>query len=272
MVAKKRVVGYIRVSTDQQAEHGSGLTYQKRAIELWCHRNGFELTTVFSDEGVSGGEQIDQRVGLPLALSSCTGPEYKAPAAADADGIVVYRLDRLARDMILQEWIIRELGRHAGRLYSCQDAEQQMLDDPTDPQRTMMRQILGAFAQYESQMIRARLMAGKRIKREHGGYIGGTPPYGTCNAGGGELAICEDEMVVLNRMMAIRSEGISYAKVGDLLNAEGHRTRTGVLWSAPRVQQILARTAPALAAPVPSPHNGNYWGNKKRRRPRKVVT
>jgi len=269
VTGKTRVVGYCRVSTDQQVQEGNGLAYQKRAMEIWCHRNNMELVTTFTDEGVSGGEQIDRRVGLPLAMSACVGPDrlpdHGAQSAAVADGIVVYRLDRLARDMILQEWIIKELGRHEARLFSVQDSEQLMLDDPDDPQRTMMRQIIGAFAQYESQMIRARLMAGKRIKRQHGGYIGGTPPFGTMSIGNGDLEINEDEMIVLNRMIALRETGLGYRRVAEALNAEGYTTRMGCAWSAPRVQQILARTVPALTE-FDGEAPPNPWGTKKKRR------
>jgi DNA invertase Pin-like site-specific DNA recombinase len=239
MVAKpKRVVAYIRVSTDQQAEHGSGLEYQTRAIQVWCDVNGMELVTTCRDQGVSGAEPMDDRQGLPIAMAFI--------AQGVADGIVVWKLDRLARDVVLQETILRDITRKGGRLYSTHQAEQETLDEPDEPQRQLIRVILGAIASYESAMVRSRMMAGKRLKSTNGGYIGGPTPFGTQNGADGELEPNEDEVVTLRRMVELREQGLGYLKIANALNAEGLSTRSGSPWQPTTIRTILLRVAPTL--------------------------
>jgi DNA invertase Pin-like site-specific DNA recombinase len=239
MVAEsKRVVAYTRVSTDQQAEHGGGLQYQQRAIEVWCDVNGMELVTTCRDQGVSGAEPMDDRQGLPIAMAFI--------AQGVADGIVVWKLDRLARDVVLQETILRDITRKGGRLYSTHQAEQETLDEPNEPQRQLIRVILGAIASYESAMVRSRMMAGKRLKSTNGGYIGGPTPFGTQNGPDGELEPNEDEVVTLRRMVELREQGLGYLKIANALNAEGLSTRSGSPWQPTTIRTILLRVAPTL--------------------------
>ena len=98
-----RVVGYLRVSTDAQAEHGFGLDVQEQAIRQWAKRENKVLTELFSDAGVSGSNGLESRVALADALS--------AMKEGRAEGLVVYRLDRLARDLVLQETLLLEIRR-----------------------------------------------------------------------------------------------------------------------------------------------------------------
>jgi DNA invertase Pin-like site-specific DNA recombinase len=66
--------------------------------------------------------------------------------SGDADAILVHRLDRLARDLVLQEILLREIHASGGALVSATPGENELLRDPHDPTRTLMRQMLGAFA------------------------------------------------------------------------------------------------------------------------------
>src|ERR1700704_1782115 len=90
-----KLVAYLRVSTDRQAEEGLGLDVQDRAIRRWARDNGHRIVMVTRDEGVSGSNGIDARFGLHEALA--------AVKHGTAQGVVVYRLDRLARKLTVQE-------------------------------------------------------------------------------------------------------------------------------------------------------------------------
>jgi hypothetical protein len=82
-----RAIGYVRVSTAEQAAEGVSLDAQRARIAAWAHANAAELTAVYTDAGLSGG-RADNRPGLQAALdAACT-----AKAA-----LVVYSLSRLAR-------------------------------------------------------------------------------------------------------------------------------------------------------------------------------
>jgi DNA invertase Pin-like site-specific DNA recombinase len=89
-----KLVGYVRVSTDRQAEEGQGLDVQIEAIRAWAKRNDYHVSTILREEGVSGSNGIEHQVALPDAL--------QLVEAGKVAGIVVYRLDRLARDLMLR--------------------------------------------------------------------------------------------------------------------------------------------------------------------------
>lgn len=161
-----RAIGYTRVSSLEQVERGNGLEIQRRAIVQYCKRNRLALVELLSDDGISGSRALDGRVGLVEALSRIE--------RQDATVLVVFRLDRLARDLLLQETVIHRLRQCGGSVVSVSEPD----IDGEDPTRVLVRQILGALSQYERTLIKARMAAGRRAKIERGGYIGGIPKYG----------------------------------------------------------------------------------------------
>lgn len=88
------------MSTEDQVQ-GNGLAVQEQAIRRYCKVNGLRLVAMASDEGISGSSGLDQRVGLASVLARLE--------ASEADCLVVYRLDRLARDFVLQELLANRL-------------------------------------------------------------------------------------------------------------------------------------------------------------------
>ena len=92
--------GYLRVSTSAQALDGYGLDTQLEGIRTWVAGNGGRLAGHSKDAGASGALDLDQRDGLLDAVFQCQRNGYK--------GIVVYRLDRLSRDPVGLEMILRE--------------------------------------------------------------------------------------------------------------------------------------------------------------------
>lgn len=232
MTQRKRIVGYVRVSTDHQAEDGLGLEIQERAIRSWATTNGHALVAVHRDEGVSGTNGLDARFGLLDALEDIR--------RGAADGLVVYRLDRLARDLVLQEQLLREISRMGGTAHSASVGEAAFLtDDPDDPSRAFVRQILGATAQYERSMIAMRLRAGRRHKAELGGYAGGRPPYGYRAEGRALVPVGgEQEAIALARRL--HDEGVSIRMIAQTLSNLGFVRRNGkATWHPVQVARLL---------------------------------
>ena len=85
-----KVIGYVRVSTAEQATEGFGLDIQAKAIRAYCKAQKLRLVAILSDEGISGSNGLDTRRGLAEALARIEHGE--------ASGLVVHKLDRLARD------------------------------------------------------------------------------------------------------------------------------------------------------------------------------
>jgi DNA invertase Pin-like site-specific DNA recombinase len=89
-----RIVAYIRVSSTAKADQEDSVPEQKRKLNSWANRSGHVIVGWYSDEGVSGGNALDARRALPEAMGALRD--------GTADGLVVVKLDRLARDLIVQ--------------------------------------------------------------------------------------------------------------------------------------------------------------------------
>jgi DNA invertase Pin-like site-specific DNA recombinase len=228
-MTKKRVIGYTRVSTQEQVE-GFGLDVQEAAIRSYCKAQGLRLVAMLSDHGQSGSNGLDARLGLAEGLARIERGE--------ATGLVVHRLDRLARDLILQETIIGRLEAIAASVLSV--AEPAM--DGDDATRIMVRRMLGVISDYERAVIRGRMMAGKAAKVANGGYGGGRPAYGQ-RAAQGALVPNQDESAVIEMVVAMRKDDASYREIARALADAGLTTRGGGEWNPNQVRRIALRSA-----------------------------
>jgi DNA invertase Pin-like site-specific DNA recombinase len=229
-----RLVAYLRVSTDQQAEKGQGLDIQERTIRRWARQHGHRIVEVLRDEGVSGSKDAADRPGLTAAL--------EAVERRQAVGVVVYRLDRLARSLTVQEAVLGHVWRHSGKVFTCDTGEVQA-DDPSDPMRTFVRQVMGAAHQLERGLIAARMRAGRELKAERGGYAGfGSPPFGL-RSEGKELVPLAAEQAVIKRIVELRAQGLSLPRIVQVLADEGYPSKRGGRWHPQTVSRVLQRAA-----------------------------
>ena len=95
----------------------------------------------------------------------------------------------------------------------------------------MIRQLFGVVAQYEKSMIVLKLKAARQRMKAKTGACEGHKPYG----------YYPGESVVLGRMKALKSEGMTTVAISQTLNSEGHRTRSNGVWLQPTVSKILKR-------------------------------
>jgi DNA invertase Pin-like site-specific DNA recombinase len=230
-VANNRVIGYCRVSTAGQVTDGLGLPTQERLVRAWAKQHGSRLIRIVSENGRSGTLAEAQRPGLLEAL--------EAVSAADATGIVVTSLDRLARALTVQEAVLGKVWALGGRVYTV-DAGEVLDDDPDDPMRTAMRQMAGVFAQLERGLVVKRLRDGRATKRARGGFDGGGVPYGK-RVDGAELVVDEVEAVIVARVKQLRAEGSSLREVCAVLEAEGFHPRRAERWHSDVVRRIADR-------------------------------
>lgn len=228
MSGRKRVLGYLRVSTAEQV-HGFGLDVQVRSLKEFAKAENLHMVAILRDEGQSGSNGLDDRKGLAEGLARIE--------AGEASALVVYRLDRLARDLLLQETVIARLRRAGADVLSATEPDM----ESEDPTRVLVRQVVGAIAQYERAVIRGRMMSGKAAKRAQGGYTGGQPRYGTL-AKDRQLAVHQDEAGVVEMVKRLRAEGRSYREVCAALDAEGYRPRRAERWQPAVVRKIALRS------------------------------
>jgi DNA invertase Pin-like site-specific DNA recombinase len=226
---RPRAVGYIRVSSQSQLD-GYGLKAQEQDVRKCAKAHSLKLLAIFRDEGVSGSTEAMDRPGLADALARLEGRE--------AEVLLVPRLDRLARKLTIQEAALAQAWKHGGRVIACDQGEVER-DEPDDPVRTAMRQMMGVFAQLERGMVVARLRRGRQAKKDAGGYAFGRPPYGF-RASSGALVSVPEEQSIIDEAERLREAGQSYRQIAARLDAEGHRPRSGGVWHPTTVARIVA--------------------------------
>lgn len=211
---------YLRVSSVGQIE-GDGYDRQLIACEGYAASHDLEIVEIFREKGVSGTKELDDRPALSELF-----------AALEENGIktvLIEKIDRLARDLMVQESIIGDMQKSGYTLISV--AEPDLCS--TDPSRVLIRQIFGALAQYDRAMIVLKLRgARQRAKAKHG-RCEGSKPFGTKDG----------EEQTLHQIRAMRAAGIACDRIADALNTNGLSTRRGGPWRGATVNKILKREA-----------------------------
>jgi DNA invertase Pin-like site-specific DNA recombinase len=210
---------YLRVSGLGQVD-GHGFTRQLAAIKKYATANGLQVTKTFREEGVSGKTELEGRAVLKAML--------EALASNGAKTVIIERLDRLARDLMVQENIIADLRKRGFDLISV--AEPDLCSN--DPSRVLMRQIFGSIAQYDRAMTVAKLRGARERMRAKTGRCEGRKAFGS-RPGEGDI---------IDRMKALRRGGMAVDKVAAVLNTEGAKPRAGQQWYPTTVYRILKTT------------------------------
>lgn len=206
------MIGYVRVSTEEQADSRAGLEAQRAAILAEAERRGWHLVEVIEDAGFSGKDL--KRPGIAAALD--------ALKAHRADALVVARLDRLSRSMLDFSGILDRAARERWALVA--------LDlgvDTTTPSGEMMANVLATFAQFERRLIGQRTRDALAEKRKAGVVLG--RPRTLPDA-------------VRARIAADRAAGMSLPRIAAALNAEAVPTaQGGRQWYPTTVKAVLDR-------------------------------
>lgn len=230
-----RIIIYARTSTANGAGNDS-LGAQEDVCRAWATEHGHDVVSVFVDDGLSGRLAVEQRPGLLAALMALEDGQ--------ADGLVVHRLDRLARELHVQEAALAQAwgaGEHVA-VFEAVEGEIKR-NDPDDPQRTFLRQVLGAAAELERGLIRARLQGGRRRKAARGEWVGGHrihPRYGYRVEHGAYVPV-EAEQRAIRRMAELRASGSTYRAIVAELVSEGIDPPPSGTWHPTTVRKVLMR-------------------------------
>jgi len=229
-----KLIGYVRVSTGEQASKGHSLDAQEHRIRAYCEAHGHELVRVERDAGASGST-VD-RPGLSRSLAATGG----RARSREAEGIVAVKLDRLSRTTRDVLDLVSKSEREGWTLHSIEEH----LDTST-PHGRFVVTILAAMNQLEREQIAARTRATLAHLRRQGKRVSGQAPYGY-RFEGKRVVPCESEAGIVSVMEAHAGSGP--AAVARELNARGYRTREGSLWTRQRVWRVLKTAAERRAS------------------------
>ncbi|WP_257306667.1 recombinase family protein [Geothrix campi] len=217
-----KAVGYTRVSTIDQANHGVSLEAQAEKIRAWCALSDYELADIHVDRGLSGG-RADNRPALQAALQSIK----------KGDALVVYSLSRLARSASDSGTILKDLQRRGADLVSLTERI-----DTTSPSGKLVFTMMSGIHEFERDVISERTKLAMHHLQSLRRFIGGGVPYG--------FQLKEDrvwpfapEMVVIAWVNRSRLEGMSLRAIAAELAAEGIYSRTGRPFNPAQLHRML---------------------------------
>ncbi|HUU97895.1 MAG TPA: recombinase family protein [Phycisphaerae bacterium] len=226
-----KAIGYVRVSTADQAINGVSVDAQTARIRAWCDANGYELAGVHTDAGLSG-KRAGNRAGLQDAL---------ATVCKLRGVLVVYSLSRLARSTRDAIDIADRLHRAGADLVSLTESI-----DTTTAAGKMVFRMLAVLAEFERDLVSERTTAALAHKRGKGERVG-TIPFGWSLADDGvTLEPVESEQAAVCEITAMRAERRSYRWIAEELTRRGVPTKIGgAVWTHQTVASILRRVASA---------------------------
>lgn len=221
----RTAIGYIRVSTQDQASEGVSLEAQRAKIAAWCAVNDYELVAVFEDAGISGASR-NGRTGLDAALK----------AAGKGTALVSYSISRLARSTRDMLDIAEQLERKGAELVSLSERI-----DTTSAAGRMIFQMLAVLAEFERRQIGERTRTALAHKKATGEVYAPTP-FGF-EAIEGRLREVKAEARIVAEIIKRREAGESLAAIADDLNERGVPGKRGGRWHPSTVRYLLNRQA-----------------------------
>jgi len=222
----KQAIGYIRVSSAQQAQEGVSLEAQQAKIEQWCLANGYELVNVFKDEGISG-KRMDTRQGLQDALAT----------SKKGNAFVFYSMSRVARstkDMLSIGDLITK--KRADMVSVIEDF------DTTSASGKLMFQMLAVLAEFERNLVGERTATVLQNKKANRQVYTNQTPYGF-KAVNGRLEQVKQEVKVVAEIQQARAKGQTLQAIADNLNLRGIPTKTNKQWQPATIHLLLQRSA-----------------------------
>jgi site-specific DNA recombinase len=225
------VVGYVRVSSEEQAKEGVSVDAQIAKIKAYCLLYELTLVDVVVDAGISA--KTLKRPGLTAVLASLKGKK--------ADGVVVTKLDRLSR--AVKDWntlIDGYFGEKAGKqLFSVGD----QIDTRTAAGRLVLN-VLMSVAQWEREVIAERTSDALQFKKSKGERVGAVPFGYDLADDDVNLIPNNKEQEVILLIQRLRAEKYSLRDIAEELTRQGIATKEGNnSWGHQAVAKILARKA-----------------------------
>lgn len=224
-----KLIGYIRVSSEGQAENTS-LDDQQEKITAYCTALNHELVEIYQD--VQSGGKTENRKGLQNAIAALLDGK--------ANGLIALKLDRL--------------GRRASDVLTLIDKELQpnnkalividMNMDTSTATGKLVLTMLAGVAEFEKTQINERTKNGKKARAKTSDYAnGGQPKFGH-KADNKNLVVDEKEQEIIDVIRRHHKSGKSQRQIAEYLNEQGIVSKQGKQWSSTTVGRVLERLYP----------------------------
>lgn len=225
VVERVYAVGYVRVSTDKQAEHGVSLAAQSEKIRAMAVVQGVELVEIIEDAETA---KHLERPGLARVLALAESGKVQT--------VIIAKLDRLTRSVKDLAELLDRFHKRNVSLVSVAES----LDTGSAAGRLVLN-IMTAVSQWEREAIGERTATAIQYKRSNRQVFNHTP-YGY-ERDGNVLVPLPEEQAVIARINCYRTDGHSLRGIAELLNQQGVPTKQGKLWQSETIRKILFQNA-----------------------------
>jgi len=216
-----RAALYLRASTIKQSEEGYSLEYQRDKLVSYADIKDWEIIREYEDAGESG--RTTKRPAFNQMVEDAKRNMFET--------VLVYKLDRFSRSLQDLLNVINILHDHGVSVWSVTQA----YDDNT-PEGRLMRNMLGSFAQFESEMIGARVKDGMARRAKEGGW-NTSPPFGYEMNGG--LKVIQNQRDIIMGIYQNYIKGETMQEIADKLNHDNVRSKWNGKWNPNTVRRIL---------------------------------
>ena len=218
----KKAYGYLRVSSKGQLE-GDGFPRQEEVIRAYAKKHGIKIVKIFKD-GISGTKEDRPALADLMFDLEENGHGVKT--------VIIEMVNRLARDLMVQEIIIRDFQKNGFDLISATEGDNLLDGDPT---RDLVRQVLGAISQYEKRMLVLKLKAARDRQRRKTGKCEGRKSWKEKSP---EVLI---EVKKLRRKKKGVDRRMPFTKIAEILNEKGCRNSVGAPFTGKGVSSLYSR-------------------------------
>ena len=219
-----KAIGYIRVSTTEQASEGVSLEAQRAKIAAWAVANDYELVAIHEDAGITG-TSMEKRAGLQAAIA----------ATGKGMALVAYSISRLARSTADMLEIAAGLEKKGADLVSLTEKI-----DTTAAAGRMVFRMLAVLSEFERDIISERTTNALAHKKAQG-QVYSALPLGYANADG-KLVPIDEELLVVAEIRDMRGQGKTLRDIADDLNGRGIVGKRGGKYHASTIKAVLANS------------------------------
>lgn len=225
---KHRVVGYLRVSTAEQAEEGYSIDAQENVIREKCELEDKEFISVYADKGISG-KSMTNRLQLQQMLQDASEGKF--------DEVWVWKTNRLARNQYDLLTIVKKLESYDVAFKSCSEAF-----ETTTPAGKLMMNVLASIGEFERETIVDNVKMGMKQRARTGKWNGGILlgyESVVVNENNTKLEIIPEEATTVKKIFELYASGKGLRAITNQLNHDGYKTKKGNMFGTGGVKEIL---------------------------------
>src|SRR5215471_9049237 len=224
MLSTMRAIGYVRVSTDRQADQGVSLESQESKIRAMATVQGAEIAELIVDGGESGRDL--RRPGMERLLQLVDERKVET--------VIIAKLDRLTRSVKDLAELLERFERRGVALVSVTES----LDTGSAAGRLVIN-IMTAVSQWEREAIGERTRDAMQHKRSKGKCVGNLAYGYRLSADGEHVEPEPGEQMALAQIRSLHQQGRSLRAIAAALNGQALRTRRGSSWRHDHVLRIV---------------------------------